>query len=192
LKKKWDGDRDPLAALAAGDPELFELFVRTETGTLLGFFRRLGGSQSEIEDLVQDTVVKLFRSANLYSANDRFEAYAFRAARNVWIDSRRRAGVRGPALSASTEDDLDLLRNVEGPEREPFERLETVERAELLRRAVAKLDEAHRIAFELGVIQGLPYSDVAQIIGIPVGTVKSRVHNAVGKLRELLDVEELS
>lgn len=192
MKKNWDGDRDPLAALADGDPELFELFVRTETGTLLGFFRRLGGSQSEIEDLVQDTVVKLFRSANLYSANDRFEAYVFRAARNVWIDSRRRAGVRGPLLSGSDEDTADLLMNVEGPEREPFERLEAGERAELLRRAVSKLDEAHRIAFELGVIQGLPYSDVAEVVGIPVGTVKSRVHNAVGKLRDLLDMEGLA
>lgn len=192
MNKNWDGDRDPLAALADGNPELFEVFVRTEMGTLMGFFRRLGGSQAEIEDLVQDTVVKLFRSANLYSANDRFEAYVFRAARNVWIDSRRRAGVRGPVLSGSNEETSQLMANVVGPEREPFERLEASERAEILSQAVLKLDEAHRIAFELGVIQGLAYSDVAQIIGIPVGTVKSRVHNAVGKLRDSLNAEELS
>ena len=187
MKENWNGDRDPLAALADGNPDLFESFVRTELGTLLGFFRRLGGSPSEVEDLVQDTIVKLFRSANQYTSSDRFDAYVFRAARNVWIDSRRRAGVRGvSATTDSGEDTADLLASVEGPEREPFERMETEERAELLASAVERLDDAHRIVFELGVIQGLPYAEVSLIVGVPVGTVKSRVHNALGKLRDLL------
>ena len=191
MKNSWDGDRDPLAALAAGNPDLFEDFVRTETGTLLGFFRRLGGSQAEVEDLFQDTVVKLFRSASLYSPKGRFEAYVFNAARNVWIDSRRRAAVRGPVLSTSSDEASGLLASLEGSEREPFERIEAHERAELLRAAVQKLDGAHRIVFELGVIQGLAYAEVSEIVGVPVGTVKSRVHNAVAKLRDLLSMEGL-
>ncbi len=188
MRENWSGDRDPLAALAAGDSDLFEAFVRAEMGTLLGFFRRLGGSPSEVEDLAQDTVVKLFRSAKQYTPNDRFDAYVFRAARNVWIDSRRRAGVRGESnLSNSEGETSDLLASIEGPEREPFERLASEERSDLLGKAVAKLDGAHRVVFELGVIQGLAYSDVSLIVGVPVGTVKSRVHNALGKLRDLLN-----
>jgi RNA polymerase sigma-70 factor (ECF subfamily) len=61
-----------------------------------------------------------------------------------------------------------------------------------LMRAVQKLDDAHRIVFELGVIQGLSYSEVSDIAGVPVGTIKSRVHNAVRKLRDMLDLEGLS
>ena len=192
MKKSWDGEQDALAARAAGDPELFEAFVRTEMVTLLGFFRRLGGSQDEIEDLVQDTIVKLFRSANMYSSSDRFEAYVFRAARNVWIDSRRRAGVRGAVAAKADDDGADFLPNFEGGEPEPFEQIEAMERSEILMRAVQKLDDAHRIVFELGVIQGLSYTEVSDIAGVPVGTIKSRVHNAVRKLRDMLDLEGLS
>ena len=87
---------------------------------------------------------------------------------------------------SSDEESSDLLASIAGPGLEPFERLESLERAELLNQAVQKLDEAHRIVFELGVIQGLAYADVSKIVGVPVGTIKSRVHNAVGKLRDLL------
>ena len=189
MNKNWNGDRDPLAALAAGNSDLFESFVGSEMGTLLGFFRRLGGSQAEIEDLAQDTVVKLYRSAHLYSSSNRFEAFVFRTARNVWIDSRRKAGIRSNLISDSTEEGSAALMSIESEEREPFESIEGVERAEMLRSAVAQLSANHRMAFELGVMQGLPYSEVGEILGVPVGTVKSRVHNGLTKLRDILGRE---
>jgi len=177
-----------LAALAAGRPALFEDFVRTEMGSLLGFFRRLGAGPSESEDLAQDTVVKLFRSAQRYQSSGRFEAYAFRAARNVWIDSRRRAGVRERALGGQEEDSVAPLELVGAEERGPFELLEAGERAALLEEAIQRLDEPHRVVFELGVLQELSYVEVSELVGVPVGTVKSRVHHAVRKLREMLGV----
>ena len=148
MKNRWDGTRDPLAALAAGQPALFEDFVKSEAGTLLGFFRRLGAGPGEAEDLVQDTILKLFRSAKAYRPNDRFEAYAFRAARNVWIDSRRRAGVRERA-SGEGEGEVGQLRDLPGAGQEPFEELALSERARMLSEAVQRLDEAHRVVFEL-------------------------------------------
>ncbi|NRB28868.1 MAG: sigma-70 family RNA polymerase sigma factor [Roseibacillus sp.] len=181
-----------MAALAAGQPALFDAVVIAETGTLLGFFRRLGAGPGEAEDLVQDTIVKLFRSAQRYQSNDRFEAYAFRAARNVWIDSRRRAGVRERAIGGSSEDREDVLESIRGREEEPFESLELSERSQLLDEAVSRLDEAHRVVFELGVLQGLSYAEVSELVDIPVGTVKSRVHHAVRKLREMLGSEGVS
>lgn len=192
MKQRWDGTRDPLAALAAGQPALFEAFVRSETGTLLGFFRRLGAAPGEAEDLVQDTIVKLFRSAQRYQSSGRFEAYAFRSARNVWIDSRRRAAVRERALGGSAEEGEETMGALRGEEVEPFERLESSERADLLREAVLRLDEAHRTVFEMGVMQELSYAEVSDLLGIPVGTVKSRVHHAVRKLREMLGSEGMS
>ena len=192
MKQRWDGNRDPLAALAAGQPALFEAFVRAETGTLLGFFRRLGAAPGEAEDLVQDTIVKLFRSAQRYQPSGRFEAYSLRSARNVWIDSRRRAGVREHAVGGSTDDREEPMEVLRGTEAEPFERLQSSERADLLREAVLRLDEAHRVVFEMGVMQELSYAEVSELLGIPVGTVKSRVHHAVRKLREMLGSEGMS
>jgi RNA polymerase sigma-70 factor (ECF subfamily) len=173
-----------LAALAAGNSALFEDFVTTEAGALLGFFRRLGAAPVEAEDLVQETVLKLFRGAKRYQPSGRFEAYAFRAARNVWIDSRRRAAVREHSSGADPDEGLQPVETVAGNEPEPFEGVEVAERSEELLRAVQSLDEGHRVAFELGVIQGLPYSEVAELLGVPIGTVKSRVFHAVKRLRE--------
>lgn len=187
MRESWDGDRDPLAALASGQPQLFEDFVTTETGSLLGFFRRLGAGTVEAEDLVQETILKLFRAAKNYQSVGRFEAYAVRAARNVWVDSLRRSSVREQAGSAADEDAPQALDQVAGSEPEPFYGLAMEERSELLLQAVGRLDELHREAFELGVMQGLPYAEVSLVLGVPVGTVKSRVYHAVKRLREDLE-----
>lgn len=189
MRERWDGERDPLAALAAGRPEPFEEFVAAEAGSLLGFFRRLGAGPGEAEDLVQETVLKLFKGAQNYQPSGRFEAYAFRAARNVWIDSRRRAAVRERTSPESEEAGPMLVEDVPGREPEPFEEMQLEERSELLHSAVLRLDALHREAFELGVMQGLPYVEVAELLGVPIGTVKSRVYNAVQRLREDLQRE---
>ena len=189
MRERWDGKRDPLAALAVGRPELFEEFVTTEVGSLLGFFRRLGAGPGEVEDLVQETVLKLFRGAQNYQPSGRFEAYAFRAARNVWIDSRRRAAVRERTTPESEEAVLPLVEDAPGREPEPFEELQLEERSKALYAAVRRLDAIHREAFELGVMQGLPYIEVSELLGVPVGTIKSRVYNAVQRLREDLHRE---
>jgi len=183
LRQRWDGIRDPLAALAAGQPALFEEFVTSEAGSLLGFFRRLGADSLEAEDLVQETVLKLFRSAEKYQSSGRFEAYAFRAARNVWIDSRRRGAVRERATGEIGEEGASVAANAPGREPEPFELLDQEERADLLLGAVKRLDEAHRVVFELGVLQGLAYAEVSELLGVPIGTIKSRVHHAIKRLR---------
>ena len=189
MRERWDGERDPLAALAAGRPEPFEEFVAAEAGSLLGFFRRLGAGPGEAEDLVQETVLKLFKGAQNYQSSGRFEAYAFRAARNVWIDSRRRAAVRERTAPESEEAGPMLVEDVPGREPEPFEEMQLEERSELLHSAVRRLDALHREAFELGVMQGLPYVEVSELLGVPIGTVKSRVYNAVQRLREDLQRE---
>ena len=187
MRESWDGDRDPLAALASGQPALFEEFVTRETGSLLGFFRRLGAGAVEAEDLVQETILKLFRAAKNYQSKGRFEAYALRAARNVWVDALRRSSVRERTTSGAEEERPHTLELVPGGEPEPFEGLALEERSQLLAAAVRRLDDLHREAFELGVMQGLPYVEVSEILGVPVGTVKSRVYHAVKRLREDLD-----
>ena len=94
MKGTWDFDRDPLAALRSGDERLFEEFVRLELPTFAGFFLRLGAGVHEAEDLVQELFLKLFHQAPHYRPQERFSAYAFRAARNAWIDRQRRRTAR--------------------------------------------------------------------------------------------------
>ena len=196
MKDTWDLERDPLLRLRRGDPAGFEAFVSRETSTFLGFYRRLGASRAEAEDLVQEVFLKLFRHAETYEPSGRFSAFAFRVARNAWIDHRRR-GATNPieGLGGSGAQELDrsgreeALRLEPAREEEPgvaFGRREEVGR---LRSALQELSASHRLVFELGVIQELPYADIAGMLEIPIGTVKSRMFHAVRKLRAALGEE---
>jgi RNA polymerase sigma-70 factor, ECF subfamily len=192
LKGTWEADRDPLAALQAGDPALFEEFVRMEAATFIGFFRRQGAERAEAEDLAQEVFVKLFRGAPSYQHRGAFAAFALRVARNAWVDRRRRQGVSPHMQSLSdtnkpsVEGGIDRQRLV-SKEREVLDRMSVLEESQRLQAALAGLSAAHAMIFELAVVQGLPYSDIAAELDIPIGTVKSRVFNAVRKLRDALE-----
>jgi RNA polymerase sigma-70 factor, ECF subfamily len=191
LKGTWDADRDPLVALSRGDPAPFEQFVQTEIGTFLGFFQRLGADRGEAEDLAQEVFLKLFRSAPTYSPQQRFSSYALRVARNAWIDRRRRSAARpvGGSLddAGPGEPDGSWIDSLPAPGREVSAAASSAEESRRLAGAIRLLPESHRMVFELAVVQSLPYAEISSALGIPVGTVKSRVFNSLRKLREILE-----
>lgn len=186
MRGSWDGERDPLAALAAGDAALFEEFVRAEVGTFVGFFRRLGAGHHEAHDLAQEVFLKLFQHSRRYRPSERFPAFAFRVARNAWIDRGRRRAARGGGRvhAAGTVGEVEGLAPPRD-EDEPDDEL--AGRARRLVRALGELSEAHRSVFELAVLQELGYQEVSALLGIPVGTVKSRMFHAVRRLRAALE-----
>lgn len=151
----------------------------SETRTFLSFFRRLGARRSEAEDLVQDLFLKLFCKARRYEARERFAAFAFRVAHNAWIDrARRNSGI--------PQAFLDREHQSAAPPQEPLESMARKEETQRLDAAVRALSEGHRLVFELGAVQELSYPEIASLLGIPVGTVKSRMFHAMRKLREAL------
>ena len=180
--------QDPLVALAAGDPVPFERFVTGQTALFLSFFRRLGAGPADAEDLTQEVMLRLFKSADRYQTSGRFEAFAFRVARNAWIDRRRKASVRPQAARGGVGDDdqPDPLQQLQSREPSPESLAEGHETQQQLFAALAQLSEGHREAFRLGVLEKIPYSDIASRLGVPVGTVKSRVFHAVRHLRQII------
>jgi len=181
---------DPLDALRRGDPRPFETFVAEWGGRLIGFFRRLGAGRSEAEDLAQDVFLKVYRSTSTYQAQSAFGAYVLRVARNAWIDRRRRQAVRPGMGGKDTGAEDEIAREpVDARAADPTRGVELREEGERLRAAVARLPRAHADVFELAVLQELPYADVAALLDIPVGTVKSRVFHALRKLRAELEGE---
>jgi RNA polymerase sigma-70 factor (ECF subfamily) len=196
VKDSWDGTQDPLAALRAGRPAPFEEFVRSETRTFLAYFVRLGATRSEAEDLAQETFLKLFRSAaassaTSYDVRGQFAGYAFRVARNVWIDRIRRTRGAGPGpMGDVTESQAAVDHRLDRSAASPEDGLVRREGAEVVREAVATLSEGHRIVFELAVVEELPYAAIAEALDIPLGTVKSRMHSAVARVRGALEERE--
>src|SRR5262245_8807651 len=172
-------ETDPLSALRAGDSRPFEGFVRSRTRTLVAFFRQRGAAPGRAEDLTQEVFLKLYQSAERYEPRERFAAYCFRVARHVWIDDCRRGAARvSPVLAADVE-----LEPV-APRVDPSAELSRAEEEGGLRELLAQLSPAHRTVFELAVLGELSYGEIAALLSIPVGTVKSRMFHAVRRLRQ--------
>jgi len=177
---RWNLPRDPLLALQEGDPAPFEDFVRSHARTLIAFFRQRGASPGRSEDLAQEVFLKLYQGAARYRPEERFPSYCFRVARNAWIDECRRAGVRPELGSGAAEEGLP---DPPAEPEDPTHGLVLEEEEETLRRLLGTLPETHRAVFELAVLGELGYAEISALLGIPEGTVKSRMFYAVRRLR---------
>ena len=156
-----------------------DLLLRAKTyeKALLNFFWRQGVSMSEGEDLVQETYLRLWRYRREYRPTAKFSTFLFLMARQVRIDALRRQTRRSRREEEWSGLSPDTASPVQG----------RTDAREDVRWALARLSEPLREVVELGVLQDLPYAEVAEILAIPVGTVKSRMSNALKKLKEVFD-----
>jgi RNA polymerase sigma-70 factor (ECF subfamily) len=165
---------------AKGSDEAFEELIKHHQNGLLNFFARMG-AYSQCEDLAQETFIRLYRYRTRYLHTARFRTFLYTIARNVWNDSNRKI-VRIERLG----DELENQAAVENQARNAPPKL-----ADALEGALGKLSPKLREVLVLNFYQGLRYQEVAEVLGIPLGTVKSRINLAVNALRELLKhVEE--
>lgn len=154
----------------SGDEILAE--ARKLEKNLLNFFWRQGVSYTEGEDLLQETYLRLWNYRDQYrETSAKFSTFVFTVARQVRIDALRRVTRR------------ERREQEWYAERPATQQAERMEREDVLW-AVSRLSEPLREVVELGVFQDLPYAQISEILGIPVGTVKSRMSNALKKLKE--------
>jgi len=161
------------------DCEAFAVLVKRHQKMLLNFFAR-SGVQYDYEDLVQQTFLRLYRYRDRYVAKAKFTTFLFLLARQVWIDElRRRKRHEKLVAGLAAEPKPEFVA--------PVAAEATAAGGMDLGPALASLPDGLRQVVELGVYQELPYAEIAQILGIPEGTVKSRMFNAMVKLREFLE-----
>ena len=144
---------------------------------LLNFFWRQGVQYSEGEDLVQETYLRLWKYRREYKPTAKLSTFLFLMARQVRIDALRRQTRREGREKSWGKEAATTAEPSVG----------RTDAREDVRWALAQLPELHRDVVELVVFQDLPYVEVADILGIPVGTVKSRMSNALRKLKEVFD-----
>lgn len=183
---------DLLARFREGDEAAFEELVGRFQDRLIQFFYRLCWDRDRAEDLTQELFMKLLRGAFRYRPQGRLSTFVFRVATNLWIDHYRAMrpqprlySLDQPLLEGAGAADYGPGQECAGPIHEAI----ASEQKARLRRALSSLTEPHRLVFELAVYQQLPYGEIAEVLDIPVGTVKSRMHNSVKALKGMLAEE---
>ena len=178
------------AQFARGNPEASRILVETHQKDLYNLCFRLTLSAQDAEDLFQATWVKALAAAGSLR-HDGFRPWLFRICVNQYRDLCRRDLRTGRVFredfSSSEVKELLMEEAAAGESAEAsFERLEN---RTLLVSAVNGLAETHKLPLVLYYYQNLPYGDIARILGVPQGTVKSRLNTAKKILRERLESE---
>jgi RNA polymerase sigma-70 factor, ECF subfamily len=184
-------DLELMRRFQAGDLEAFtELYERHLRG-LLNFFFRLCWDRSLSEDFAQETLLRVYKSARKWEPNAKFTTYLYRIARNHWIDHCRLLSTQKENVSLQThvggaDSTASLIDRLPDDIKPPESDLDRRELYGAIMKALEQLPEEQRMVFVLSEIEDLRYQEISEIMEIPLGTVKSRMHTAIGKLQELL------
>jgi RNA polymerase sigma-70 factor (ECF subfamily) len=183
-------DEELMARFQAGDMQAFSVLVHRYERELYGYLRRYLGDGNLAEDVFQNTFLQLHLKRAHYEPGRRVRPWLYTIATHQAVDALRRNG-RHQAVSleqmreTGPDGEADsLAASIEGPCCDPFDVVAGNEEAGRVRAAVDLLPAFLRQVLILAYYQGLKYREVADIMGIPVGTVKSRLHAALVKLHE--------
>jgi RNA polymerase sigma factor (sigma-70 family) len=161
-------------------PPAWDDVVRTHGARVSRLAYRLTGNAHDAEDLTQDVFVRVFRSLSSYSPGT-FEGWLHRITTNLFLDSmRRRARIRFEALAD------DAPERLAGREPSPAQAYDDTHWDDDVQRALDALAPEFRAAVVLCDIEGLTYDEIADVLGIKLGTVRSRIHRGRSRLREAL------
>ena len=166
---------------AAGRPEALSVLHERHAPALLRFLERLLGEAGLAEDVCQEAFLRMWRKASMFDPKrGTFSAWLFRAAANLAFNRL--------ALRSSSETHLEGEESLR--ETRPGEQLRSAdeqERGEILHQALQKLSPGDRAIITLRHLDERPVAEVAEILGVPQGTVKSRAHYALHRLKSFLE-----
>lgn len=162
----------------------FEEEALVHLDTLYNVALRLTGNASDAEDLVQDTVTKAFRAWDKYQRGTNCRAWLVTILRNTFINQFRRESKRPTPVQFDTVEDFSVFETVQDRDPEGSFYRSIVD--DEVKRAIQELPEDFRIPVVLSDVEGMGYAEIAEILGVPVGTVKSRLFRGRRRLQQRL------
>ncbi len=173
-------------AAQKGDESAFEELVRTYEKKIYHLSLRMCNNQEDALEIAQETFLSAWRGLRFFRGDSSFSTWLYRLASNAAIDFLRREG-RQSALSGLSLDDESLrLDPPDAPAASPHAHLERKELRAALEMGLMALSAEHRQILLLRELQGLSYEEIAGVLDLDLGTVKSRISRAREKLRKYL------
>ncbi|HET6575521.1 MAG TPA: sigma-70 family RNA polymerase sigma factor [Fimbriiglobus sp.] len=172
-----------------GRPAAFGDLVLRYQDRLFNSVVRVVDNPDDALDVVQDAFFSAFQSLASFKGDAEFFTWLYRIAFNTAVSLRRR---RRATVSLETGRDGEVVIDPQDPSAEtrPGTALERTEEEEALQTALNRLSGEHRTVLVLKDIEGMKYEEIAEVIGVPIGTIRSRIHRARLELRELLEPDD--
>jgi RNA polymerase sigma-70 factor (ECF subfamily) len=175
------GDELLLGRVAAGDSTGLTELYRRHGRALFGYLLRLSGDRMTAEEILQDTLLAIWRSADTFQARAGVRSWLFGVARRQAYQRLRLRAAPVPVEPAEVVD----------PALGPAELAVLAAGGTAVAEAVAQLPQHHREVVGLALVAGLPLAEVAEVLDVPIGTVKSRLHHARTALARMLATQEV-
>ncbi|GIE28614.1 DNA-directed RNA polymerase sigma-70 factor [Actinoplanes italicus] len=177
------GDEALLRSIAAGDAAALSRLYERHGRVLFGYLHRLAGDRMTAEEILQDTMLAVWRTAGAFEGRAKATTWLFGVARR-----QAHNRLRGRSAPAPAAPDLsDQPDHGAGPE----ELAIAAAGGTPVAAAIDRLPEHHRDVIALVFVAGLPLAEVAEVLGVPVGTVKSRLHHARAAVAAALTAQEV-
>ncbi len=173
-------------ALDGAEPAFREIVLRYQR-PVYGLIVRIVKDQGRAEELAQDTFVKAFRALHTYDMQRKFSAWLLTIAHHVAIDEVRKGAVKTDSLDEMTQDGPRPREIIDLNAATPAAIAERAELAVALQTAIGRLRSEYREVVNLRYERDLDYDEIAEITGLPMGTVKSSLHRARKELAEHLE-----
>lgn len=174
--------------VAAGDQAAFAKLVERYQHRVFGFCARMIGDRAEAEDIAQDVFLTVYRNAGEFRGDSAFSTWLFRIAKNQTLNRIKYLERRGRSARRADPEAADarIARLVDPDAAGPDEALADRQQAEMVQAAIEELAEEHRAVVVLRDLEDLSYEEISEITGLPLGTVKSRIHRARSALAKRL------
>jgi RNA polymerase sigma-70 factor (ECF subfamily) len=185
-------DQEVVERARDGAEAAYRELIRRYQRPVFSLIYRMVRDRELAEDLAQETFVKVLNAIDRYRPEFKFSSWVFKIANNSAIDHLRKKDLDTLSLEggpdATTADRLEATALQIGDSGEsPLEELEARELGSAIEAAIGKLRPEYRTCIILRHVEGRPYDEIAEILDLPLGTVKTYIHRARAELRELLD-----
>lgn len=170
----------------AGDLTAFEPLVEKYRQRVWRLAYNVLRDREEALDVTQEAFVRAYQALPSFRGQSAFYTWLFRIVMNVSADRARQRAARGRAFGTERVEEDEWARTTPAPGETPAEQAEREEERERIMRALDALPPRHRDIIKLSDLEGLSYREIADVLGIPMGTVMSRLHNARKRLRAIL------
>ena len=177
-------DHTLIRLVLEGNTSAFDVIVRRYNTKVYSLAYRLLNSVEDAEDVAQDTFSQAFKGLGSFRGTSKFYTWLFRITYNLAISQRRK---RKPALSLNSQTDSQGEITLPSDDVSPMKNMVDEEGKTLMDKALGLLSLDHRAGLVLKEIEGFSYEEIAISLGVPVGTVRSRLHRARLELRAILE-----